>query len=49
MPRSASAGDDDAAKRGIAILLEFNENGVFYDVQFEQVWALLQAAAKNGS
>ena len=45
----AAAGDDDAAKRGIAILSEFNENGVFNDVQFEQVWALLQAAAKSGS
>ncbi len=45
----AAAGDDTAAGRGIAILRNFNENGVFDDVQFEQVWALLQAAAKNGN
>ena len=45
----AAADDDTAAGRGIAILRNFNENGVFDDVQFEQVWALLQAAAKNGN
>ena len=43
-----AAGEDAASRRGVALLRDFNEDGVFDEVPFQQVWALLQAAARNG-
>jgi hypothetical protein len=38
---------DDADQRGaVDMLREFNQHGAFDEVSFEQVWSLLQAAAK---
>ena len=39
------AGDDEVQGRAVALLREANEGGVFDDVPFETVWALMQAIA----
>ncbi len=39
------AGDDEARGRAVALLREANEGGVFDDVPFETVWALMRAIA----
>ncbi len=41
------AGDDEARVKAVELLKEINEHGVFDDVAFEKVWALLQATAKS--
>ena len=43
-----AASDDASAGRVVSVLRDMNENGMFDEVKFEQVWALLQAATKNG-
>ena len=43
-----AAGDDANASSAVSVLRGMNENGMFDEVQFEQVWALLQAVTKNG-
>lgn len=42
-----AVGDDAVAKRALAVLANANENGVFNDSPFENVWSLLQATAKS--
>ncbi len=41
------ASDDNAALNAVNLLKEMNQNGMFNDVVFEQIWALLKAAAKS--
>jgi hypothetical protein len=43
-----SAGDDASVSSAVSVLKDMNEGRMFDEVQFEQVWALLQAATKNG-
>ena len=41
------AGDDPQARQALTVLNSVNQQGLFDDVSFEKVWALLQAAAKS--
>ena len=41
------AGVDEAAIRAVNVFKQANENGVFDEVPFERVWALLQATAQT--
>ncbi|MGI9332191.1 MAG: hypothetical protein ACR2RL_03455, partial [Gammaproteobacteria bacterium] len=41
------AGDDARTNRAIGVLKEANEEGVFDDMPFSSVWAVLKATAKN--
>jgi uncharacterized membrane protein YqiK len=40
------AGTDEGRKQALTLLKDANENGIFNDVSFDKVWALLQATAK---
>ena len=40
------AGDNDAEMQAIGLLKDANEDGIFDEVPFEKVWALMQATAK---
>jgi len=41
------AGEDDTRVKAVELLKEVNEQGVFDEVAFEKVWALLRATAKS--
>ena len=41
------AGDDAGVKRAIGVLRDANENGVFDEMPFSSVWAVLKATVKN--
>ena len=42
-----SAGDDAVVKRAISVLGDANENGIFDEMPFSSVWAVLKATAKS--
>lgn len=43
----SSAGNDAELSQAVSLLREVNQHGLFNDVSFEKVWALVQAAAKT--
>jgi hypothetical protein len=43
----SSVGDDATLGQAVSLLREVNQHGLFNDVSFEKVWALVQAAAKS--
>jgi hypothetical protein len=40
------AGEDEKMTQAVGVLREMNQHGLFNDMPFDKVWALVQAAAK---